>query len=160
MSDALVDLLDSLVDTGVAAAGDVTIAVADVDLITLRLKALLGSVGTEGADDLSFPGRERRERRARLPSRVDADENSLQRGLAHLVLVLVDIIGELLERQAVRRMSAGTLSDDEAEKLGAAFLALHRRVDELYEELVGGDSAEPRVLDALPRDLSRPGHAR
>jgi Gas vesicle protein K/Gas vesicle protein len=160
VSDALVDLLDSLVDTGVAAAGDVTIAVADVDLITLRLKALLASVGTEGADELAFPRRERRERRARLPARVDADENSLQRGLAHLVLVLVDILGELLERQAVRRMSAGTLNDDEAEKLGAAFLALHRRVDELYEELVGGESAEPRALDALPRDLSRSGLAR
>ena len=136
MSDALVDLLDSLVDTGVAAGGDVTISVAGVDLIALRLKALLASVGTEGADDLEFPHRERRERRARMPARIDTDENSLQRGLAQLVLVLVEILGELLERQAVRRMDAGSLSDDETEKLGAAFLALHRRVDELYDELL------------------------
>jgi NTP pyrophosphatase (non-canonical NTP hydrolase) len=136
VSDALVDLLDSLVDTGVAAGGDVTISVAGVDLIALRLKALLASVGTENADDLEFPHRERRERRARMPARVDADENSLQRGLAQLVLVLVEILGELLERQAVRRMDAGSLSDDETEKLGAAFLALHRRVDELYDELL------------------------
>lgn len=145
MSDALVDLLDSLVDTGVAVAGDVTISVAGVDLIALRLKALLASVGTEGADELVFPRRERRERRAQPPARVDADENSLQRGLAHLVLVLVEIVGELLERQAVRRMSAGTLDDDDAEKLGAAFLALHRRVDELYEELVGGELSRPAL---------------
>jgi hypothetical protein len=136
VSDAIVDLLDSLVDTGVAAGGDVTISVAGVDLIALRLKALLASVGTENADDLEFPHRERRERRARMPARVDADENSLQRGLAQLVLVLVEILGELLERQAVRRMDAGSLSDDETEKLGAAFLALHRRVDELYDELL------------------------
>jgi hypothetical protein len=136
VSDGLVDLLDSLVDTGVAAAGDVTISVAGVDLIALRLKALLASVGTEGADDLAFP---RRERRAQLPARVETDESSLQRGLAQLVLVLVEILGELLERQAVRRMAAGSLDDDEAEKLGAAFLALHRRVDELYDELVGGE---------------------
>ena len=142
MSDGLVDLLDSLVDTGVAAAGDVTISVAGVDLIALRLKALLASVGTEGADDLAFPRRERRERRARLPARVETDENSLQRGLAHLVLVLVEILGELLERQAVRRMAAGSLADEEVERLGAAFLALHRRVDELYDELVGGEQAE------------------
>ena len=145
MSDALVDLLDSLVDTGVAAGGDVTISVAGVDLIALRLKALLASVGTEGADDLVFPGRERRERRAGLPARVDADENSLQRGLAHLVLVLVEILGELLERQAVRRLSAGSLNDEEAERLGSAFLALHRRVDELYEELVGGELSRPAL---------------
>ena len=142
MSDSLVDLLDSLVDTGVAAGGDVTISVAGVDLIALRLKALLASVGTEGADDLAFPGRERRARRAGLPSRLETDENSLQRGLAQLVLVLVEILGELLERQAVRRMAAGSLSDEEAEKLGAAFLALHKRVDELYDELVGDASCE------------------
>lgn len=146
MSDGLVDLLDSLVDTGVAAGGDVTISVAGVDLIALRLKALLASVGTEGAEELAFPGRERRERRAHVPSRVDADENSLQRGLAHLVLVLVDILGELLERQAVRRMSAGTLTDDETERLGAAFLALHKRVDELYDELVGGELSRPALV--------------
>ena len=136
MSDGLVDLLDSLVDTGVAAGGDVTISVAGVDLIALRLKALLASVGTEDADDLAFPRRERRPRAA-LPARVDADETSLQRGLAQLVLVLVEILGELLERQAVRRMAAGSLSDEEAENLGAAFLALHKRVDELYDELIG-----------------------
>jgi hypothetical protein len=137
VSDSLVDLLDSLVDTGVAAGGDVTISVAGVDLIALHLKTLLASVGTEGADELAFPRRERRERRALLPARVDADETSLQRGLAQLVLVLVEILGELLERQAVRRRSAGTLSDEESERLGAAFLALHRRIDELYDELVG-----------------------
>jgi hypothetical protein len=148
VSDGLVDLLDSLVDTGVAAGGDVTISVAGVDLIALRLKALLASVGTEGADDLAFPHRERRERRARLPARVDADESSLQRGLAQLVLLLVEILGELLERQAVRRMAAGSLDDAEVEKLGAAFLALHRRVDELYDELVGEPTKRP-LLERL-----------
>jgi len=148
VSDGLVDLLDSLVDTGVAAGGDVTISVAGIDLIALRLKALLASVGTEGADDLSFPRRERRRPRRALPTRVETDENSLQRGLAQLVLLLVDILGELLERQAVRRMAAGSLSDEEAEKLGAAFLALHKRVDELYDELVG-EPAEQPMLGAL-----------
>jgi hypothetical protein len=124
----------------------VTISVAGVDLIALRLKALLASVGTEGAEELAFPGRERR---PRLPARVEADEHSLQRGLAGLVLMLVEILGELLERQAVRRMAAGSLSDTEVEKLGAAFLALHRRVDELYDELVGTAPTERRLLDAL-----------
>lgn len=149
MSDSLVDLLDSLVDTGIAAGGDVTISVAGVDLIALRLKALLASVGTEGADELAFPRRERRARRTGLPARVDADESSLQRGLAQLVLLLVEILGELLERQAVRRMAAGSLSDEESEKLGAAFLALHRRVDELYDELVGDTPTERPLLPSL-----------
>lgn len=146
MSDSLVDLLDSLVDTGVAVGGDVTISVAGVDLIALRLKALLASVGTDGAGALAFP---RQERRTRLPARVEADENSLQRGLAGLVLMLVEILGELLERQAVRRMAAGSLSDEQAEKLGAAFLALHRRVEELYDELVGDETVSRPMLEGL-----------
>ena len=145
MSDGLVDLLDSLVDTGVAAGGDVTISVAGVDLIALRLKALLASVETEGADDVVFPGRERR---PRLPARIETDEQSLQRGLAGLVLMLVEILGELLERQAVRRLAAGSLSDEEAEKLGAAFLALRKRVDELYDELVGDGRSVPELSRA------------
>jgi hypothetical protein len=134
VTDTLTDLLDSLVDTGVAAGGDVTLSVAGVDLITLRLQALLGSVGTDGAEGLTFAPR--RARRPQLPARIDTDEQSLQRGLAQLVLVLVEILGELLERQALRRMAAGTLDDGEVRELGAAFVALHRRVDELREELV------------------------
>ena len=135
MSDGLVDLLDRIVDTGVAAAGDVTLSVAGVDLITLRLQALLAGVGTDGAEPLTFPSRQRRQSR---PVRLDTDEHSLQRGLAQLVLVLVEVLGELLERQALRRLAAGTLADDEVERLGAAFIALYRRLDELTEELVGG----------------------
>ena len=134
MSDGLVDLLDKIVDTGVAATGDVTISLADVDLITLRLQLLLDSIGTEDAPPLSFPSR-RRERPQRTV-RLGGDEESLQRGLAQLVIVLVELLAELLERQALRRMAGGTLADEEVRKLGAAFAALHGRLDELTEELV------------------------
>jgi hypothetical protein len=144
VSDGLVDILDSLVDTGVAAGGDVTISVAGVDLIALRLKALLASVGTEGADDLAFPRRERRERRVQLPGRVETDEKSLQRGLAHLVLVLVEILGELLERQAVRRMEGGSLTDEEVERVGLALMRLEEKVHELARHF-GLDPSELNV---------------
>lgn len=140
MSDSLVDLLDRLVDTGVAASGDVTISLAEVELITLRLQLLLDSVGTEDAPPLSFPSR-RRERGNRS-IQLGGDDESLQRGLAQLVLVLVEVLAELLERQALRRMAAGTLADGEVRRLGTAFAALQRRLDELTEELV----AEPMSL--------------
>lgn len=139
MSDGLVDLLDSLVDTGVAVGGDVTLSVAGVDLIVLRLQALLASIGTDGAEELTFTPRRRRPRE--LPARIDANEGSLQQGLAQLVLVVVELLGELLERQALRRMAAGTLDDREVSELGAAFVALHRRLDELTEELVEAPKA-------------------
>jgi hypothetical protein len=46
-------------------------------------------------------------------------------------------------------VSAGSLSDEETERLGAAFLALHKRVDELYDELVGDEPAKRPALQAL-----------
>ena len=132
MSDTLVDLLDRLFDTGVSAGGDVTLAVAGVDLVKLRLQALLSSIGTEEAPELEFPSKPKRA----LPQRVDARPETLDRGLAQLVLVVVEILGELMERQALRRMAAGTLTDEEVRRLGEAFTALHERMERLTEELV------------------------
>jgi len=140
MSDSLVDLLDRIVDTGVAATGDVTISLAEVELITLRLNLLLDSIGTEGAPELTFP-RSRSAVRPQRTVKLDGDEESLQRGLAQLVLVVVELLAELLERQAVRRMAAGTLTDHEVNSLGNALTALHKRLEEVTRDL-----AAPRSL--------------
>jgi hypothetical protein len=148
MSDSLVDLLDRIVDTGIGATGDVTISLADVELISLRLQLLLDSIGTEDAPELTFSARSRT--RPTRHVRLDGDEDSLQRGLAQLVLVLVELLGELLERQALRRMAAGTLHDEEVRRLGNAFAALHRRLDELHEELLGSSSETKRRPLAEP----------
>jgi len=53
-----------------------------------------------------------------LPARVNADERNVEKGLAHLVLTLIDLLRQLMERQAVRRMEGHTLTDDEVERLG------------------------------------------
>jgi ubiquinone biosynthesis protein UbiJ len=148
MSDSLVDLLDRIVDTGVAATGDVTISLAEVELITLRLQLLLDSIGTEDAPPLSFPSRKRA--RPTRTVKLEGDEQSLQRGLSQLVLVVVELLGELLERQALRRMAAGTLRDDEVRKLGDAFAALHKRLDELHEELLDASHEKRRPLSEPP----------
>jgi hypothetical protein len=63
----------------------------------------------------------------------DVDPEDVQRGLASLVLTLVEVLRELMERQALRRMESGTLTDDEVERLGRTFLALRDRMDELKE---------------------------
>jgi hypothetical protein len=70
---------------------------------------------------------------AALPRRVNADPESLEKGLAQLVLTLVELLRQLMERQALRRMEDGTLSDDQVERLGRTFLALSERMDELKE---------------------------
>jgi hypothetical protein len=63
----------------------------------------------------------------------DAGPEDVQRGLAQLVLTLVEVLRELMERQALRRMEAGTLHDDEIERLGMTFIALRERMDELKD---------------------------
>jgi hypothetical protein len=68
---------------------------------------------------------------AALPRRLNADPESLEKGLAHLVLTLVELLRQLMERQAVRRMETGTLTDEEVERLGRTFMALTDRIEEL-----------------------------
>ena len=70
---------------------------------------------------------------AAIPSRVNADPHNVERGLAQLVLTLVDLLRQLMERQAVRRMEGGSLPDDEVERLGQTFLLLSKRMDELKQ---------------------------
>src|SRR3954465_6585603 len=69
-----------------------------------------------------------------MARRVDADPEHVERGLAGLVLTVVDLLRELMERQALRRMEAGSLDDAEIERLGTAFMKLNERMEELREE--------------------------
>jgi hypothetical protein len=66
-----------------------------------------------------------------LGRRVNADREGLEKGLAQLVMTLVELLRQLMERQALRRMEGGSLSADEVERLGETFMLLERRMDEL-----------------------------
>jgi len=70
---------------------------------------------------------------AALPERIDIDPDDVERGLAGLVLGLVELLRQVLERQAVRRMEGGTLSDEEIERVGLALMRLERKVRELAD---------------------------
>lgn len=63
----------------------------------------------------------------------ELDPEDVQRGLASLVLTLVEILRDLMERQALRRMDTGSVTDDEVERLGRTFLALQERMEQLKE---------------------------
>ena len=69
--------------------------------------------------------------RAMLPERVDVDPDGAGAGLAKLVLTLVEFLRQLLERQAIRRMEGGTLTDEEVERMGTALMRLEQQVQEL-----------------------------
>jgi Gas vesicle protein K len=68
-----------------------------------------------------------------MTTRVNADPEELEKGLAQLVLTLIELLRQLMERQALRRIDGGSLTEDEVERLGRTFLALSQRMDELKE---------------------------
>jgi Gas vesicle protein K len=83
-----------------------------------------------------------------LTRRVNADPESVERGLAQLVLTIVELLRQIMERQALRRIDGGTLSEDQIERLGRTFMELDRRLEELREEF--GLTEEDLNLDLGP----------
>ena len=80
--------------------------------------------------------------------RVTADPEQLEKGLAQLVLTVIELLRQLMERQALRRIDAGSLTPEEEERLGRTFQALAERMEELKE--IFGLSAEDLNLDLGP----------
>jgi hypothetical protein len=93
----------------VAKAGHLTVTeVAELDQLRRELERVSGS-----------------------PLRWNADPDDVQRSVAHLVLTLVEFVRKLLERQAIRRMEAGTLSDDQTEDVGRALMKLEETLRDI-----------------------------
>lgn len=69
-----------------------------------------------------------------LQGRVDLDPERVEQGLVKLVLMVVETLRQVIERQAVRRVEAGTLSDDEIERLGLTLMRLEEKMAELRSQ--------------------------
>ena len=65
---------------------------------------------------------------------VKIDEGNLKQGLLGLVVALVEIIQEVLERQALRRIEGGRLSEQEIERLGMALSDLNEALDNIKKD--------------------------
>ena len=65
---------------------------------------------------------------------IKVDSDNLKEGLLGLVIALVEIIKEVLEKQAVHRLDGNTLSEEEAEKLGIAFMQLNNAIEKIKKE--------------------------
>ncbi|MCU1229820.1 MAG: Gas vesicle [Acidobacteria bacterium] len=66
-----------------------------------------------------------------IPERISADPEVVENGLARLVLSIIELVRRLLEKQALRRMDAGNLSDEEIERLGNALMKLEEKMSEM-----------------------------
>ncbi len=67
------------------------------------------------------------------PERINIDPKNVEKGLAKLVLTIVELIRKLLEKQATRRVEAGSLSDEEIERVGEALAKIEDKMKELKE---------------------------
>lgn len=66
-----------------------------------------------------------------LPRRIDASPERVEQGLAKLVLTLIELLRQLLERQAMRRMEGGGLTGEEIERMGLTFMRLEKKMEEM-----------------------------
>ncbi|GAA1909322.1 gas vesicle protein K [Streptomyces sodiiphilus] len=80
--------------------------------------------------------------------RLDVDPDSVGRDLVALVLTVVELLRQLLERQALRRVDDGELSDDQVERIGTTLMLLEERMTELREHF--GLRPEDLNLDLGP----------
>jgi hypothetical protein len=74
------------------------------------------------------------ERAGGQPPRINLDQDNLKNSLGQLVLTLVKLLHELLERQGIRRIEAGTLSDEEIERLGITLMKQAQEISRLRKE--------------------------
>ncbi|MEV0085477.1 gas vesicle protein K [Saccharopolyspora sp. NPDC050642] len=78
-------------------------------------------------------GEQRVGRSGRLQHRIETDAESVQRDLVRLVLTIVELLRQLMERQALRRVDQGTLDDEQVEELGLALMKLEQAMTELRD---------------------------
>ncbi|MGW0231275.1 gas vesicle protein GvpJ [Actinopolymorpha singaporensis] len=81
---------------------------------------------------------------AELPG-AGPEEGDREAGVAGLVVFVVDLVRQLLERQALRRMDAGELTSTQVERLGRSLMALEQQVGELTEFVAGRRRNKPEL---------------
>ena len=86
---------------------------------------------------------------------VNTDVEKLQNGLARLVLTIVELLRQLLERQAQRRVLAGTLSAEEVERLGLAFMQIKQKIHEISNQFdLNSNELDIKVGSSITKNAS------
>ena len=114
----------------------------------MRVVAQAGGLTVSEVEELEDLRREIERTTAGGPLRWNADPADVQRSVAQLVLTLVEFIRRLLERQAIRRMEAGTLTDEEVENVGRALMKLEETLRDIAAKF--GLQPEDLNLDLGP----------
>ncbi len=163
---SLVDVLDTVIDKGVVVQGDLVVRIADLDLLAISLKIILVSMSrletqqgnrvgdinqNEIGDEAYLKKLENQIEKAQLHinQMINADNpQEAESGLAKLVLTLIKLIVDLVEREAERRVKGGHLTQTEIEKLGLNLQAIETKIEEL--RLIFGLKKKDLNLDLGP----------
>nr|WP_319573636.1 gas vesicle protein GvpJ [uncultured Draconibacterium sp.] len=148
-SATLVDALDVVVDKGAVLHGDVVIRIADLDMLAISLRVIIVSLSklssqqgervddvhvNELGDEVFLQKLERQieEAQKHINQMINADvPEQVEGGLAQLVLTLIKLIVDLVEREAMRRVERDELTDMEVQKLGLNLEAIETKIEEL-----------------------------
>ncbi|HUY03836.1 MAG TPA: gas vesicle protein K [Rhodocyclaceae bacterium] len=88
-----------------------------------------------------------------LGGRINLDPETIEKGLVKLVLMVVETLRQVIERQAIRRVEGGTLNEAEIERLGLALLRLEQKMAQLRQTF-GFEESELVLRLRLPMELS------
>lgn len=113
-----------------------------------RVVAKAGSLTVTEVSELEDLRKELERTAAGSPLRWNADPEDVQRSVAQLVLTIVEFVRKLLERQAIRRMEARSLTDEQTENVGLALMKLEETVRDMSTKF--GIPPEDLNLDLGP----------
>ncbi|MFX3674613.1 MAG: gas vesicle protein K [Paenisporosarcina sp.] len=76
--------------------------------------------------------------------KINLDPDNAEHGLAQLVLTVIELLRQIVERHAIRRVEGGTLTDQQIEDLGEALMNLEEKMEEL-KEIFGLDAKDLNI---------------
>jgi hypothetical protein len=148
---ALIDLVDRLLEKGAVVQGDVSIRLADVDLVYVGLRLMVTSISKAASlqgepnhqqleealtpEDVVYLNKletEIKKAEDAIPRVIDgSDAEQIEQGITRLVLTVTELLRRIMEREAVRQVKMNHLSTRETQKLGMALKALSKKMEAL-----------------------------
>jgi len=145
----LVDALDVVIDKGAVVHGDIVIRIADLDMLAISLRVIIVSMSklssqqgkraddvhiNELGDEIYMQKLEKQiiSAQTHINQMINADTpEQIEGGLAQLILTLIKLIVDLVEREAIRRVERDELTQVETQKLGLNLEAIETKIEEL-----------------------------
>ncbi len=145
----LVDALDVIIDKGAVVHGDIIIRIADMDMLAISLRVIIVSLSrlsiqqgkrvdevhvNELGDEIYMQKLESQIWKAQehINQMINAENSEqIEGGLAQLVLTLIKLIVDLVEKEAMRRVERNELTQIETQKLGLNLEAIETKIEEL-----------------------------